>query len=102
MRALAHFRHAKHEIIVFQIWDRDELDFPFKQWTKFQSLENRQHDRMVDPSHLRAAYLEKLKTFRESLTRGCHRYHIDLVPLTTDVPYAEALASYVALRRRNG
>ena len=102
MRALAHFRHAKHEVIVFQIWDPDELEFPFRQWTRFRSLENIQHHHLLDPSHLRTAYLEKLKIFRDKLTRGCHRYHIDLVPLTTDTPYAEALASYFALRRRGG
>jgi hypothetical protein len=56
---------------------------------------------MVDPSHLRASYMENLKKFRDSLTRGCHRHHIDLVPLTTDAPYADALASYMALRRRS-
>ncbi len=33
LKALAHFRHAKHEILIFQIWDPDELDFPFRQWT---------------------------------------------------------------------
>jgi uncharacterized protein (DUF58 family) len=101
MRALAHLRHAKHQIIVFQIWDPDELEFPFKRWTRFKSLEDQQHERMVDPSHLRASYMENLKKFRDSLTRGCHRHHIDLVPLTTDVPYADALASYMALRRRS-
>ncbi|MEM7293012.1 MAG: DUF58 domain-containing protein [Pseudomonadota bacterium] len=102
LRALAHFRHAKHEIIVFQIWDPDELEFPFRQWARFRSLENQEHQRLVDPSHLRASYLENLRVFRERLTRGCHRHHIDLVPLTTDIPYAEALASYFALRRRGG
>ena len=99
MRALAHFRHAKHEVVVLQIWDPDELDFPFRQWTRFRSLENTQSERLVDPAHLRAAYLENLEKFRTALTRGCHRHHIDLVPITTDVPYAEALASYLAARR---
>lgn len=101
LRALAHFRHAKHEVIVFQIWDRDELEFPFRQWTRFRSLEDNHQNRLVDPSHLRTAYLENLKAFRDKLTRGCHGHRIDLVPLTTDVPYAEALASYLALRRRS-
>lgn len=98
--ALAHFRHAKHEMILFQIWDRDELDFPFRQWTQFQSLETAGHRRLVDPAHLRRAYLENLKRFREQLTAGCYRHRIDLVPMTTDQPYADALATYLAMRRR--
>jgi uncharacterized protein (DUF58 family) len=100
LRGLAHFRHAKHEMILFQIWDRDELDFPFRQWTRFQSLETAGNRRLVDPAHLRRAYLENLEQFREQLTAGCYRHRIDLVAMTTDQPYADALASYLALRRR--
>ncbi|MHC4405690.1 MAG: DUF58 domain-containing protein [Planctomycetota bacterium] len=100
LKALAHFRHAKHEMIIFQIWDPDELDFPFRQWTQFQSLEKAANRRLVDPAHLRRAYLENLKRFREQLTAGCYRHRIDLVPLTTDQPCAEALAAYLAMRRR--
>lgn len=99
MKGLAHFRHARHEVIIFQIWDRDELDFPFKQWTRFDSLEAARHH-MIDPSHLRRAYLENLSRYRDGLKRGCARHRIDLVPMTTDEPYADALAFYLAMRRR--
>jgi uncharacterized protein (DUF58 family) len=100
LSALAHFRHAHHELIIFQIWDRSELDFPFRRWTRFESLEIDNDHHLVDPSHLRRAYLKKLREFREALTKGCHRHRIDLVPLVTDQPYAAALASYLTLRRR--
>jgi len=100
LKALAHFRHAKHEIIVFQIWDPDELSFPFRGWMQFQSLETATHRRLVDPAHVRNAYLENLRRFREQLLSGCRRHRIDLVPLTTERPYADALFSYLAMRRR--
>ena len=99
IKALAHFRHAKHEMIIFQIWDPDELDFPFRQWTRFESLETSGDRRLIDPAHLRHAYLENLRQFRQQLTAGCHRHRIDLVPMTTDQPYADALATYLAMRR---
>ena len=100
LKALAHLRHAKHEMIIFQIWDPDELDFPFRGWVQFESLEAASQRRLVDPAHLRRAYLENLQKFREQLTAGCYRHRIDLVPMTTDRPYAEALAAYLAMRRR--
>ena len=100
LKALAHFRHAKHEILIFQIWDPDELDFPFRQWTRFASLESPSHRNLVDPAQIRRTYLEKLDRFREALTSGCHRHRINLVPMQTDEPYADALATYLALRRR--
>jgi uncharacterized protein (DUF58 family) len=97
--ALAHFRHAHHELILFQLWDRAELEFPFQHWTQFNCMETTTKH-LVDPAHLRKAYLEKVRQFREELRRGCHNYRIDWVPLVTDEPYAEALARYLTLRKR--
>jgi uncharacterized protein (DUF58 family) len=102
LSALAHLRHARHEIIIFQLWDKDELEFPFRQWTRFDCLEVAQKRHLVDPNHLRAAYLENLERWRAELKQGCHRHRIDLVPMTTDRPYAEALAEYLTLRVRRG
>jgi len=98
LKALAHFRHAHHEILVFQIWDRDELEFPFKSWTEFQCLERSGTKHLLDPVLLREAYLANLEKFRDDLTRGCRRHKIDLVPFCTDQPYAEALAAYLSRR----
>ena len=100
MKALAHFRHAHHEIIIFQIWDPDELNFPFQQWTRFDSLESDTDKKLVDPAQLRAVYLENLSRFRQALKDGCHRHRIDLVPVTTAQPYADTLAQYLARRMK--
>jgi uncharacterized protein (DUF58 family) len=99
MKGLAHFRHARHEVIIFQIWHRDELIFPFRQWSRFDSLENARFH-LLDPVHLRQAYLDNLEKYRAELKRGCSRHRIDLLPMVTDEPYAEALAKYLSLRRR--
>lgn len=100
MKALAHFRYARHEVIIFQIWDPDELDFPFRQWTQFTSLENSAQKHLVDPAQLRKAYLQKLQEYRDQLSRGCSRNRITLVPLVTSQPTADALAAWLAIRRR--
>jgi len=96
--ALAHFRYARHEILLFQILDRDEVDFPFTQWTKFESLEIADRHRLIEPAQFRAAYLENLKKFQDDLTAGCRRHRIDHVRVTTDQPFAEALAQYLTRR----
>jgi uncharacterized protein (DUF58 family) len=101
MKSLAHFRHANHDIIIFQIWDPDELDFPFRQWTQFASLEAAANRHLVDPAQIRRDYLDKLEQFREQLANGCNRHRINLVPMTTDQPYADSLAAYLALRRKS-
>ena len=101
MKSLAQFRHAKHEILIFQIWDPDELDFPFRQWTQFASLETATNKHLVDPAQIRRAYLEKLAQFREQLSKGCNRHRIKLVPLTTQQPFADSLAAFLAARRKS-
>ncbi len=100
MKSLAHFRHANHEIMIFQIWDPDELDFPFRQWTQFASLESASNRHLIDPAQIRRAYLEKLAQFRDQLAKGCNCHRISLVPMTTDQPHADSLAAYLALRRK--
>jgi uncharacterized protein (DUF58 family) len=102
LKAMAHFRHAFHEILVFQIWDRDELDFPFRGWTQFDCLEQANLKHLLDPALLRQAYLANLGKFRDDLTRGCRRHKIDMVPFVTDQPYADALAAYLSRRRALG
>ncbi|HEY1171339.1 MAG TPA: DUF58 domain-containing protein [Verrucomicrobiae bacterium] len=96
--ALAHFRAAKHEIVLFQIMDRDELEFPFESWTRFESLEQADWHRMVEPAQFREAYLENLEKFQKELVDGCRRHRIDHVRLITDQPYSEALAQYLTRR----
>ena len=102
LKALAHFRHARHEILVFQIWDRDELEFPFKGWTQFECLEKAGVKHLLDPAMLRQAYMANLEKFRDELTKGCRRHKVDLVPFCTDEPYAKALAAYMSRRLGRG
>jgi uncharacterized protein (DUF58 family) len=102
LRALAQFRHAGHEVIVLQLWHRDELEFPFTRWTRFDCLETPGRSHLVDPASLRAGYLEKLGEYRDALRGGCRKHLVDLVPIVTDRPYADALAEYLAFRKRRG
>ena len=102
LKALAHFRHARHEILVFQIWHPDELNFQFKGWTQFECMERDGVKHLLDPAILRQAYLANLEKFRTELTRGCRRHKVDLVPFTTDEPYAKALAAYLSRRLARG
>lgn len=96
--ALAQLRHARHEIMVLQICDRDELEFPFDQPARFESLEDAADSRQIDPAQLRAAYLANLERFQTDLRSGCHRHHVERVTMVTDEPYAQALAHFLRLR----
>ncbi len=105
MRSLAYFTHAGSEVVIFQIWDRDELDFPFRQRTQFRSLESAANQRMVDPNAIRATYLKRVAEFQQQLVERTTRERIDLITCTTDQAYADVLSTYMARResiRRGG
>lgn len=100
LSALRLFRHSGHEVIVFQIWDPDELDFPFRNRTEFRSLEkSAQH--IVDPQSLRKSYLKRVHEFRQQLELETAKQRIELLTCTTDIPCGEMLGQYISLRQRS-
>lgn len=101
-RALAHFRASHHELIFFQVLDPDEIDFPFSGRIRFRDLENRSNEQTIDSRSLRDAYLQQFAAHDEALRAACRKHRVDLVRMTTDRPFADALHEYLAFRRRVG
>jgi uncharacterized protein (DUF58 family) len=102
LKALSHLRHRRHEVIVFQVLDRAEIDFPFRRWTRFDNLEMVDDFRLLDPASFRRLYLERFNAHREGLKAGCVSRAIDFVPFVTDAPLGESLSDYLALRMKRG
>lgn len=102
VRALAQLRQQHHEVLVFQILDRDEVDFPFEGWTRFEALETEGEHVLVDPATLRRTYIENLERHRCVLREGCRRHRVALHEVTTDVPVEDVLPRLLTerLRRR--
>lgn len=100
LKAIGILRKKGHEIIAMQLWDRDELEFPFGQWSRFENLEKDEDFLLLDPATIRQRYLEVLKNFQEQLKDGFRKHQVDYLSLPTDEPHAAALRSYLALRMR--
>lgn len=100
LNSLSHFRHARHEVLVFQVLDPDEVDFPFSGRMRFRNLEQVDQQEDIDAISLRAAYRQSFDAHQKQLRDGCGRARIDHVVMTTDTPVAEGLARYLANRRR--
>lgn len=101
LQAVGVLRRQGHEIIVFQVWDRDELEFPFSRWARFENLENVEESEQLDPVVIRQRYLQVLEKFREELNEGLRKHQVDLVPIITDEPLTAAVKSYLALRMKH-
>src|SRR5438094_1902332 len=55
-------RFHGHEVIIFQVLDRDEIEFPFSDAKIFEDLETGAR-RVVSPAAARERYLERFKSF---------------------------------------
>jgi hypothetical protein len=97
LAGLKHLRHKRHEIVVFHVLDRAELEFPFHQATLFRGLEQ-YPNLLTDPRSLRDGYLTEISMFISQLQRGCRDQNIDYVSLRTDTNLAVALSSYLGHR----
>jgi uncharacterized protein (DUF58 family) len=100
LKALQHFRHRKHEVLLFHILAPEEIEFPFKKWTQFRNLEVSAHKLLVDPHRLRKAYLENFEAFCQDLRDAAGKTQVDYHLLRTDVPVERALGVYLTRRQR--
>jgi uncharacterized protein (DUF58 family) len=101
MRGLLHFRHKKHEVIVFHLVDPDERTFPFRGPVTFRDLESGQ--RMdVTPEAVRTEYRKAFEAFVDTFRKGAADARIDYVLAETDTPWETLLASFLTKRARMG
>ena len=98
-RSLQHFRHKRHEVVVFHVMHEDELEFPFQDNTLFRGLEI-EREVLTEPRALRQAYLEAVGRFLGRVRRLCAMNGIDYMLMSTSDPLDAALASYLAFRQR--
>lgn len=96
--ALKHFRHKKHEVVVFQTLDPAELTFPFEDVSRIEDLENHR-EVTSDPRAFRKAYLEELGKFLDTIRQGCMAGQIDYALASTADPFDEFLGAYLARRQ---
>jgi len=96
---LKHFRHRRHEVIVFHVLDPAELEFPFQRTTLFRGLEQLP-EVLVEPHAVRKAYLRQFKEYQRRIQEACRTHQIDYVLMRTDRPLDLVLSSYLASRRK--
>lgn len=99
LKALRHFRHRKHEVLVFQILDRNEIDFNFSNPLVLRDLETAK-ELTIDPRTIRKDYQQTFDEFFLDFRRRCHESRIDYHLITTDMPFDRALFAYLAKRKR--
>ena len=98
---LKHFRHLKHEVIVFHVLDPREVRFGFDTDATFRDMEPGEL-MTTEPFSIREDYVEAVERWMNLLRRECAESRIDYMPVLTSTPYDRALFSYLEKRKRLG
>jgi len=96
---LQHFRHQKHEVILFHIQDEQELKFAFKNETEFIDSETGEKI-TVSPWQVRQDYLNVYNDVTEYLKTKCRQSFIEYNPITTATPFDDCLLQYLIKRSK--
>jgi uncharacterized protein (DUF58 family) len=94
---LARLRHDRHETIVLQILDRDEIEFPFRKWSRFRGLEG-ERPMLVEPALMRRLYLDNFKAHRRGLAEACRQLGVEFFPFVTDQPVITSITQLLHRR----
>ena len=101
MSGLKHFRHKKHEVIVFQILDPIERTFNFHRDARFKDLETGE-EISTQPWHIRGEYRKLMSQFIDNYKKQCRENRIDHVVMDTSQDFDRALVQYLIKRKKIG
>jgi uncharacterized protein (DUF58 family) len=96
-KGLRHLKYKKHEVMVFQVLDPTEIEFPFDDVTLFKGLEEA-GDLLTEPRSLRDGYLEQLRLFTDELKKMCRGMHLDFQRFASGDQLDVALSQFLATR----
>jgi uncharacterized protein (DUF58 family) len=92
-------RFHGHEVIIFQVLDRDEIEFPFDESKVFEDLETNAR-RVVTPAAARQKYLERFNAFMDGHQQLFRSLEMPHCVVRTDENPWRALAMFLAERRK--
>jgi len=97
--ALQPLSHVGHDLVVFHVLDKDEIEPELKRISALRDLESGETV-VVEPAFLRAGYRDSFNAHCDAVESLCTGLGADYVRLHTDEPLDTALQSYLRFRER--
>jgi uncharacterized protein (DUF58 family) len=98
IEGISHLRSRGHDVIVFQVLDKAEAEFPFDTPVRFVEPETGQAVD-ADPRAFRRGYLAALQEFVATYRRECHALQCDFMPVDTSMTFDKALLGFLLERQ---
>lgn len=96
--ALQHLRFRKHDVALFHLLDREEVDFRFDRPTRFLDLEGGPSI-FADPTLIRARYRESVANYLAEIDEIVNRSRVDYYRVFLDEPYDQVLVRFLLGRK---
>ena len=99
INALQHLRFRKHDLALFHLLDRSELEFKFDRPIRFLDLEGNASV-VTEPAVIRDEYIRQIERFIIRLRNGCHEVKASYHQIVSDQDYEKILAEFLIERAR--
>ena len=96
-QGLARLAHDRHETILLQVLHGDEVEFPFRRWTRFRGLEG-ERARLLEPTVVRKTYLEHFRRHRRELEEASRAAGAEFHSFVTDKPLIDSVTMFLRHR----
>jgi uncharacterized protein (DUF58 family) len=94
---LTRLRHDRHETILIQVLHRDEVEFPFRKWSRFRGMEQ-ERAKLLEPAVIKKVYLDNFRKHRAELEKSCRATGAEFYSFVMERPLIESVTQL--LRRR--
>lgn len=101
IKKLRQLKTRRHEIVLYHVLDRDEINFPFDDTTIFRDLEDRS-EITTDAFTLREEYLKRVRTLLNTFKSALRKSGIDYLIADTSTPLEANLRSFFTRRQAVG
>lgn len=87
-----------HDLVLFHVMDRAEIDFTFEKSAHFRDAESGK-ERFIDPHAARETYLKRMQAHRDHIQQSCDRHRVEYHWCPTDKPLEEVLFQFLSVRQ---
>lgn len=99
MDAFRHLKFYKHDLAVFHLLDKQEINFDFSRPVRFVDMENGS-DLITDPSVMAEAYRTAVREYLEAVGHGCRSCGADYHMTYLDTSFEAVLTQFLLNRLR--
>jgi len=99
LNALQHLRFQKHDLALFHLLDRREVEFDFDRPMRFLDMEL-PGSLLAEPAVIKRHYLAHLEAYLERFVEGCHQFDADYRRVLVDQDFETVLANFLVDRTR--